>query len=155
MTVTAWSLEWNVLRHRHSLSGYPLLALFACFFFEAYCFSQTNSHMLQDAAASAGEAEEEEPIMVGKGRRRIGSASKKGTGCKTKAKGKAKAKGKKRENEAQDEGADDNEQFSAVTSDGRTTLLIDDMINAISYVTQHVQPEHDTKVPLPLRTFNV
>lgn len=111
---------------------------------ESAAFKPSKRPALEDAAASAGEAEEEEeePIMVGKGRRRIGSASKKGTGCKTKAKGKAKAKGKKRENEAQDEGADDNEQFSAVTSDGRTTLLIDDMINAISYVTQHVQPEH-------------
>ena len=106
------------------------------------------SHMLQDAAASAGEAEEEEPTMVGKRKRKNGSAGKKGAGCKTKAKGKAKAKGKKRENEAEDEGADDNEQFSAVTSDGRTTLLIDDMINAISYVTQHVKPEHRNEIAI-------
>lgn len=37
---------------------------------------------------------------------------------------------------------DDNagEEFSATMPDGRPTLFIDDIVNAITYVTQHIQP---------------
>lgn len=54
-------------------------------------------------------------------------------GPKKKAKGKAKSKAKA-------EPEEDKEEFSATMPDGRTTLFIDDIVNAITYVTQHIQP---------------